>query len=301
MPTVAANAPLEARWIVAELHATAEKVNQSLAAYRFDDAANAIYQYFWGSFCDWYLEIVKLRLDFSETADKAQTRAALTTLVSVFEAALRLLSPFTPFLTEELWHAVYSDNLPAKSIALTNYPQSDKAQIDRHALNQMTYLVDLIVETRAYRKDREVPENESVELYVVGLGGYGQVGYPHESADNLVGQNEAVIKKLAKVSAITETLLGDPVFEHLSWRPTKLTDIAISYEKPIDVRAERDRLTKDIAKYEKGLASAERQLGNEGFLEKAPPQVVEGLKKQATETRLLLEKARVALNALPPE
>jgi valyl-tRNA synthetase len=127
------------------------------------------------------------------------------------------------------------------------------------------------------------------------------VGYPHESADNLVGQNEAVIKKLAKVSAITETLLGDPVFEHLSWRPTKLTDIAISYEKPIDVRAERDRLTKDIAKYEKGLASAERQLGNEGFLEKAPPQVVEGLKKQATETRLLLEKARVALNALPPE
>jgi valyl-tRNA synthetase len=240
-------------------------VNQSLEEYRFDEAANTIYQFFWGSFCDWYLEIVKLRLDFSETADKAQTKAALTTLVSVFEAALRLLSPFMPFITEEIWHAMHDGEPPARSIALTSYPQSDNAQIDRHALNQMTYLADLIVETRAYRKDREVPEKEPVDLYVVGLGRYGQAGYPHESADDLVTQNEIVIKKLAKVSKITETLLGDPDFEHLSWRPTKLTDIAISYEKQIDIPAERDRLTKDIAKYEKGLAAAERQLGNEGF------------------------------------
>jgi valyl-tRNA synthetase len=119
MPTVADDAPLEARWIVAELHATAAKVNKSLEDYRYDDAANTIYQFFWGSFCDWYLEIVKLRLDFSESADKEKTKAALTTLVSTFEAALRLLSPFMPFLTEELWHAVYDGNTPAKSIALT--------------------------------------------------------------------------------------------------------------------------------------------------------------------------------------
>src|ERR1017187_4871962 len=105
MPAAGVDAPLEERWIVAELHSTAKKVNQSLENYRYDDAANTIYQFFWGSFCDWYLEIVKLRLDFSETADKAATKAALTTLVSVFEAALRLLSPFMPFLTEEIWHA----------------------------------------------------------------------------------------------------------------------------------------------------------------------------------------------------
>ena len=82
MPTASKDAPLEARWIVAELQTTAAKVNQALENYRFDDAANLIYQFFWGSFCDWYLEIVKLRLDFSEGADKAQTKAALTTLVS---------------------------------------------------------------------------------------------------------------------------------------------------------------------------------------------------------------------------
>ncbi len=74
MPLPAADAPLEARWIIAELNDTAAKMNTSLAEYRFDEAANTIYQFFWGSFCDWYLEIVKLRLDFSETADKAQDR-----------------------------------------------------------------------------------------------------------------------------------------------------------------------------------------------------------------------------------
>ena len=299
MPSVSADAPLEARWIVAELHSTVLLVNQALEDYRYDDAANLIYQFIWGNFCDWYLEIVKLRLDFSETEDEAQTKSALTTLVQVFECALRLLSPFMPFLTEELWHAVYDGKPPVKSIALTSFPQATKKQVDRHALNQMTYLVDLIVETRAYRKDRHVPEKESVDLYVVGLGGFGQAGYPNESADNLIVENEAVIKKLAKVSTITETLLDDPQYEHLSWRPTKLTDIAISYASTIDVPAERERLTKDIARSEKGLAAAERQLGNGGFLAKAPAHVVEGLKKQEAETRLLLEKAQAALAALP--
>jgi valyl-tRNA synthetase len=298
MPTVPEDAPLEARWIVAELHETAAKVNQALENYRFDDAANVIYQFFWGSFCDWYLEIVKLRLDFSETADKVRTQAALATLVSVFEAALRLLSPFMPFISEEIWHAVYDGNPPAKSHALTRYPQADSTQIDRHAQNQMVYLSDLIVETRAYRKDREVPEKELVELFVVGLGGYGRAGYPHESADDLIGQNEIVIKKLAKVSTITETLLGDSNYEHLSWRPTRLTDIAISFDKPVDVAAEREKLTKEIVRQEKIIANGERQLNNPGFTDKAPAHIVEGLDKQLDEARKLLDKLRRDLDGL---
>jgi valyl-tRNA synthetase len=298
-PVVDKDAPLEARWIVAELNATIAKVNASLENYRYDDAASTIYQFIWGGFCDWYLEIVKLRLNFDDPAKKAETEAALTTLVQVFEASLRLLSPFMPFLTEELWHAVYDGKPPAKSIALVKFPDSDNAQIDQHVLNQMMHLQDLIVGTRAYRKDLTVPEKELVDLYVVGLGGYGKVGGPYESADNLIAENEAIIKKLAKVSKITETLLDDPQYEHLNWRSTDLTDIAIDYERPLDVPAERERLTRDIAKFEKGLAAADRQLSNAGFLAKAPAQVVEGLKKQAAETRQLLEKAQAALAALP--
>jgi valyl-tRNA synthetase len=295
MPAIAADAALEARWIVSELHATAAKVNQALDNYRFDDASNTVYQFFWGSFCDWYLEIVKLRLDFSEGADKAKTKGALTTLVSVFEAALRLLSPVMPFLTEELWHAVYDGDPPARSIALTNYPTPEHQNVDLRAQYRMILLQDLIRVAREERKVRDIPEKEPVPMLVVRSSVKDFGTDPNE----LISQNSEMIQRLAKVSDITfreKTGAGNGV---LSWRSIGFTDIALVHEKKIDVAAERDRLTKDIAKYEKGMANAERQLGNEGFLSKAPAHVVEGLKKQESETRLLLEKARAALETLP--
>ncbi|MGH7915499.1 MAG: class I tRNA ligase family protein, partial [Candidatus Binataceae bacterium] len=165
-PAAAPDDPLEARWIVAELHATAAKVNESLENYRYDDAANTVYQFFWGSFCDWYIEIVKLRLDFSESADKAKTKAALTTLVSVFEAALRLLSPFMPFLTEELWHAVYDGDPPAKSIALTQYLHP-RASSDSESTAEMGLLRNLTVEVRALRKEIGVEEKANVPIEIL--------------------------------------------------------------------------------------------------------------------------------------
>ena len=296
MPAVDASAPLEARWIVAELHATAAKVNQSLENYRYDDAASTIYQFVWGSFCDWYLEIVKLRLDFSDTADKAATKAALTTLVSVFEAALRMLSPFMPFLTEELWHALYDGKPPAQSIALTRYPQSEEEKIDGDARDKMIGLQFLIIGIRARRKELSVPEKLSTPVKVLEwAGAHGGSGIVEEHLD--------IVKKLAQVSAVefvpfVDRDLGGRL-ANLPWSVAGPTDIVIEYETKIDVAAERERLTKDIARYEKGLAAAERQLGNAGFLAKAPAHVVDGLKKQEAETRLLLEKARAALEALP--
>jgi valyl-tRNA synthetase len=288
MPIEGTDAPLEARWIVSELHATAAAVNGALGDYRFDEAANTIYQFFWGSFCDWYLEIVKLRLNFEEPGEKVATHRALTTLVTVFEAALRLLSPFMPFLTEEIWHAVYDGNPPAKSIALTRFPRAARADVDAVAVESMQLLQSLIVEVRALRKEIGVEEKAAVPIEL--------------RADALVqevaGKNRDIVERLARVS---EVRFVDAVSAGLSKHHAVSFDVAVVYERTIDVAAERERLTRDIAKYEKGLAAAERQLGNEGFLKKAPPQVVEGLKKQETETRALLEKAREALRNLPPE
>jgi valyl-tRNA synthetase len=319
MPAVAEDAPLEARWIVAEFNQTAAKVNASLENYRYDDAANTIYQFFWGSFCDWYLEIVKLRLNFeagqqvSESASQrderlARTKAALTTLVQVFEASLRLLSPFMPFLTEEIWHALYDGNPPAKSIALTAYPQADGQfaplqknqgfdtinECSHKAALEMRVIQSVVTALRAERKDRGVPEKEvvSATVYCSEQDGSLTAGYL-TSESNLM-----LCNSLARVHLSLK--LGSP-------EPTVKTRteigfaVAIDYEATIDVPAERARLTREIAKYEKGLDSAGRQLGNAGFLAKAPAQVVEGLKKQQAETRLLLEKAQAALDALPPE
>ena len=284
LPMVGNDAPLEARWIVAEFHSTASKVNRSLEDYRYDDAANAIYQFFWGSFCDWYLEIIKLRLDFSEAADKTKARAALETLLSVFEASLRLLSPFMPFLTEELWHAVYDGNPPEKSIALTSYPPTN--QIHSRAQIEMEALQNLIVEVRALRKEIGVEEKATVPIEV----------RIDPASRGVADENRGVIERLARVS---ELRFVEQISAGLSKHHTPNFDVAVVYERTIDVTAERERLTRDIAKYEKGLAAAERQLGNETFLAKAPPNVVEGLRKQESETRALLEKARAALAALP--
>jgi valyl-tRNA synthetase len=295
MPAVDENAPLEARWIVAELHATAAKVNQSLENYRYDDAANTIYQFFWGSFCDWYLEIVKLRLDFpmdgpesepaSEQASKSAGRkAALTTLVSVFEAYLRLLSPFMPFLTEEIWHALYDGNPPAKSIALTQYPRGIATPDE--ALAEMTLVQDVIGEVRALRKEIGAEEKAvtPIEIRI------------NEQLRPLVQRNTAIVERLARVAEIR--YVAD-LTAGLAKHSAANFDVAVIYERTIDVPAERARLTKDIEKFEKGMAAAARQLGNDGFLAKAPAKVVEGLKKQEAETRLLLEKAQAALAALP--
>ena len=113
-----------------------------------------------------------------------------------------------------------------------------------------------------------------------------------------VKENKSIVERLAKVS---EVRFVEEITSGLAKHSTPSFDVAIVYERTIDVPAERERLTKEIAKYEKGLISAERQLGNEGFLAKAPAQVVEGLKKQEAETRLLLEKARAALEKLKGE
>ena len=285
MPTADRAAPLESRWIVAALHATAESVHEALTNYRFDDAANAIYQFFWGSFCDWYLEIVKLSLDFGENADKARTRAALTTLVSVFEASLRLLSPFMPFLTEEIWHAIYDGKPPVKSIALTAYPRDIPLPEDYEDFTDMEGIQRLIVEVRALRKEIGVEEKASVPIEV----------RVDEHLGSVISENAAIVERLARV---TELRFVSQISAGLARQATPQFDVAVVYERKIDVAAEREKLSKDIAKYEKGLASAERQLGNDGFLAKAPAHIIEGLKKQEAETRLLLEKSRAALDSL---
>jgi valyl-tRNA synthetase len=284
------NTPLETRWIFSRLSTVSDSVAHSLADYRFDEAANSVYQFFWGEFCDWYLELVKLRLNFDGPHSDI-TALTLNALVSVFEAALRLLSPFMPFLTEELWHALYASvgtASPAKSIALTRYPQREDFAADESSVLAMTTLQDLIVTIRGLRKELAVPEKESTPIQLHGS--------PQISA--LVQSNADMLSRLARVSSVelaAATLTGNNA------RSTTTFDVAILYERQIDVPAERERLTKDLAKYNKGLEAADKQLGNEGFIARAPAHIVEGLRKQHAETLALQQKAEAALAALPPE
>jgi valyl-tRNA synthetase len=273
---------LEDRWILSRLYATAANVNSTLEAYRFDEAAHAIYQFFWGDLCDWYLELVKLRI---ETAGSEEDRMMAFLLFSgVFESSLRMLSPFMPFITEEIWHALYNGQPPARSIALMPYPTSSERSIDEAAERDMAQLQSLIVAVRSARKDAGVPERESIPVLL--------------RTDNasVFQQNLATIQRLARVTTL-EVVPQLP--DGLAHRATPGFDVAVVYEKPVDLKAERDRLSKELTKLQKEKENSDRQLGNESFLAKAPASVVEGIRRRNAELTTLIERTRTALDGLP--
>jgi valyl-tRNA synthetase len=287
VPELPDETPLETRWIIARLSAVSTEVDKALADYRFDEAAAAVYQFFWGEFCDWYLELVKLRLEFGEGRERnAATAITLASLVAVFEAALRLLSPFMPFLTEELWHALYVGNPPAKSIALTRYPQAMDFAADAASVAAMTTLQELIITVRALRKELGVPEKDSAPIKL----------HAGNRVIALADANADMLAKMARVGSVefaAEPLTGAGA------RATPTFDVAVVYERQVDVAAERERLTKDQAKLEKRLADAEKKLSDPVFPAKAPAHIVEGLQKQSKETKTLLDKVKKALDSLP--
>jgi valyl-tRNA synthetase len=278
----AADAPLEVRWIVSRFDRAAGEVNRALSEYRFDEAANTVYSFFWSDFCDWYLEIVKLRLDFSQPS--AESRSALAALLSVFESFLRLLSPFMPFITEEIWHAIYRGQPPAKSIALTRYPELRAPALDGEAEREMVLLQEMIVELRDLRRTLGVEERAAVPIRLrISTEGRAEIE-----------RNAAIVYRLARVSSI-EFVQAMP---EGAVRSTSAFDVAVLYERKVDSAAERERLTKDLARFEKEAANAERQLGNADFLSKAPAKVIDGLRRRSGELNTLIPKTRGALENL---
>jgi valyl-tRNA synthetase len=278
---------LEDRWILSRFNRVTAEVNDALATYRFHEAANRIYDFFWGEFCDWYLELIKPRLNFEEGADKSQARIACANLVNLFDASLRLLHPVMPFITEEIWHAMYEDKPPLQSIALAAYPQADEKQFDLNAETEMAILQDLIVNVRNVRAELKVEPKVKVPVEI----------FAHEPAIRaMIEHNRGAVERLANVEKITFT--DGSLAKQAGARSTARFDVHVIYERKIDVAAERERLTKELEKLEKEFANNQKQLGNEQFLAKAPAKVVEGLRTRAEELISLRGKIRNQLDEL---
>jgi valyl-tRNA synthetase len=279
------SAPLEDRWIEARFEQAAFAVNQALAEYRFHEAANLVYQFFWGDFCDWYIEAVKLRLDVSQPN---AARSALRYLVKTFEASLRLLSPIMPFISEEIWHALYEGKAPVKSIALTRFPiGAELNQTQKSAIEQMQVLQELITDIRNRRAELKVEPKLKVPVRVYAA---------QSSVASLIERNRELIQSRAAVESIE--FAGASLSKLPGAQTTNSYELLVVYEKKIDEAAERERLSKELKKLESELASAQRQLGNENFLAKAPAAVVDGLRRRQAELEQLLPKTRGALEEL---
>jgi valyl-tRNA synthetase len=274
---------LEDRWILSRFNRVAAEVHDALEAYRFHDAAYVIYHFFWDEYCDWYLELIKPRLasNFRE-----QARTAYGNLIGIFEATLRLLSPFMPFITEEIWHAVYDGKPPLKSIALAAYPQSDEAQFDATAEAEMAILQDLIVAVRNIRAELKIEPKQKLAIEI----------HADSEIRGLIERDRASLERMANVESVTfvDASLGNAA----GARSTARFDVRVIYERKIDVAAERDRLTKELDKMTGEMSRATAQLSNEAFLAKAPAKVVDGLKQRQAELEVLMAKAKSALDEL---
>jgi valyl-tRNA synthetase len=278
---------LEDRWILSRFNRVAAEVNEALEAYRFHEAANRIYDFFWGEFCDWYIELIKPRLNFEEGADASQARTACRNLVNLFDSALRLLHPVMPFITEEIWQALYEGKAPLKSVALAAFPRADDKQIDLGAETEMAILQDLIVNVRNLRAEMKVETKVRVPVEVFA---------PEPAIRGMVEQNHGSIERLANVERIT--FVNSSLARNAGARSTARFDIHVIYERKIDVAAECERLRKEREKMDKEFANNQRQLGNPEFLRKAPQKIVDGLRSRTQELVVMIEKSKDQLEEL---
>jgi valyl-tRNA synthetase len=194
-----------------------------------------------------------------------------------------------PFITEEIWHAIYDGKPPLKSIALAAYPTAAEEQIDLGAETEMAILQDLIVSIRNLRAELKVEPKVKVPIEV----------YAHEPEIRAMLEKTlgaVLLDRPANVEKIT--FVNSPLANLSGARSTSRFDVHAIYEKEIDVAAERERLTKELEKTDKQLGSAQARLGDQQFLSKAPPHVVEGLRKQVEDLTTLREKSAVRLEEL---
>jgi valyl-tRNA synthetase len=257
------------RWIFSRLARVTGQINDALANYRFHEAAHEVYHFFWGDFCDWYIEWIKPHLSDS---DRSVATAAWRNLFSLFDAALRLLHPFMPFLTEELWHKL-PQRAGAKSIALEQFPAPQPAWIQDDAEEQVRLLQEIIVAARNIRAEMKLDPKRKVaaELFA-----------PEPATRKLVEANLAAVLRLATLSNIQfngahlDTASG-------AVRSTAKFDLRISAEEGRDLPAEIAKLRREKERLARDVASKTNRLADETFRSRAPAEIVRGLETTLAE------------------
>ncbi|WP_127202383.1 valine--tRNA ligase [Neisseria meningitidis] len=267
-------------WIVGRLNQTIGQVTQAYETYRFDLAAETLYSFVWNDYCDWYLELAKVQL---QTGCASRQRATRHTLLRVLEAALRLLHPIIPFITEELWQTVapMCDAKTADSIMLARFPEADGGDIVQTAFGQMTVLQDLIGAVRNLRGEMGIQPNVKAPLFV-------------ESADDLADY----LKYLPMMTRLTEARQVAALPESQDAPVAVCNGARLMLKVEIDKAAETARLGKEAEKLQKALDKLNAKLSKPGYTEKAPAHLVEKDKADLAELEDKMAKVQTQLSKL---
>lgn len=280
------------RWIVSLLQRVEAEVAKGFADYRFDNVANAIYKFVWDEYCDWYLELAKVQI---QTGTPEQQRATRRTLLRVLETVLRLAHPVIPFITEALWQKVapLTDAYPQgvaegeASIMVQRYPQAEQKKIDEAAEQWAADLKAVIDACRNLRGEMGLSPATKVPLLATGNAGRLATFAPYAQA--LARLSEVQI--IADEAALDAASAGAPV------AIVGTDKLVLKVE--IDVAAERERLSKEIARLGSEVTKCRAKLGNDSFVAKAPPAVVEQEQKRLAEYQATLDKLTAQLTRLP--
>jgi len=267
-------------WIIGRLNQTIEQVTQAYETYRFDLVAETLYSFVWNDYCDWYLELAKVQL---QTGCASRQRATRHTLLRVLEAALRLLHPIIPFITEELWQTVapMCDAKTADSIMLARFPEADREQIVQTTFEQMTVLQDLIGAVRNLRGEMGIQPNVKAPLFV-------------ESADDLADY----LKYLPMMTRLTEAQQVAALPESEDAPVAVCNGARLMLKVEIDKAAETARLSKEAEKLQKALDKLNAKLSKPGYTEKAPAHLVEKDKADLAELEDKMAKVQTQLAKL---
>ena len=277
------------KWIISEFERTVKEVTTAYEDYRLDNAANAIYSFVWNQYCDWYVELSKVQLRGSE----AEQRATRHTLVTVLEAVLRLAHPIIPFITEELWQKVSVTAGVRKAdedafLMLQTYPTFDEAKVDADAVARMTTIQAQIDSIRNLRSEMKLPPSQKMPLLISGPEAECAAAAPYL-------QQLARLESVTHVEDLQQAAQG-------SVAPVAIVgDSKLMLKVEIDVKAERERLSKEAARLAGEVKKCQSKLGNERFVSKAPAAVVDTEKKRLAEFTALLAKVEEQLDKLPAE
>jgi valyl-tRNA synthetase len=269
------------RWIISRLQRAEAEIERSIADYRFDNAARAIYELVWDEYCDWYVELAKMQM---QSGNEARQHATRRTLVHVLETILRLAHPIIPFITEELWQTVAPlAGQSGSTIMLAPYPRAQTEKIDEAAERDMRVLKLWTNEIRNLRGEANVPPSKSVPFYATA--------YPAVSD---VATTTAALSLFARLSSFQKV---DSLPQSNS--PTAIIDNAhLMLAIEVDIPAERARLDKEIERLQSEIGKAQTKLKNLNFVDRAPATVVEQERKRLADHTSKLDKLRVQLDRL---
>ena len=268
------------QWIIGRLQQTEAAAAEAFETYRFDLAAQTLYEFVWNDYCDWYIELAKVQI---QTGCPTTQRTTRRTLVRVLETILRLLHPIMPFITEELWQVVapLANAKTADSIMLAAYPQADKEQIVQTAFDKMAALKDLVEEVRKLRGEMGIAPNVKAPLFVEGGS---------DLADCL--------KYLPALTRLTEAKLVDKLPEAEDAPVAVCNGARLMLKVEIDKAAETARLSKEAEKLQKALDKLNAKLSKPGYTEKAPAHLVEKDKADLADLEDKMAKVQTQLAKL---